>query len=127
VVHDNVVKCGVEVRLATPALRLIADPATREVRGVRVKGGGEERSIAAKRAVVLACGGFEGNTEMKAQFPEGKPIFNAAARTNTGDGIRMAQDLGAALWHMWHIHGAYGFRHVDPAYPYAIRLKRFPD
>lgn len=39
----------------------------------------------------------------------------------------MAQDLGAALWHMWHIHGAYGFRHVDPAYPYAIRLKRFPD
>jgi succinate dehydrogenase/fumarate reductase flavoprotein subunit len=64
---------------------------------------------------------------MKAQFLEGKPIFNAAARTNTGDGIRMAQDLGAALWHMWHIHGAYGFRHVDPGYPYAIRLKRFPD
>jgi succinate dehydrogenase/fumarate reductase flavoprotein subunit len=76
---------------------------------------------------VLACGGFEGNAEMKAQFLEGKPIFNAAARTNTGDGIRMAQDLGAALWHMWHIHGAYGFRHVDPTYPYAIRLKRFPD
>jgi len=55
------------------------------------------------------------------------PVFNAAARHNTGDGIRMAQDLGAALWHMWHIHGAYGFRHTDPAYPYGIRVKRFPD
>ena len=39
----------------------------------------------------------------------------------------MAQHLGAALWHMWHIHGAYGFRHSDPNYPYSIRLKRFPD
>jgi succinate dehydrogenase/fumarate reductase flavoprotein subunit len=28
---------------------------------------------------------------------------------------------------MWHIHGAYGFRHPDPAYPYGIRVKRFPD
>jgi succinate dehydrogenase/fumarate reductase flavoprotein subunit len=83
--------------------------------------------IRARRGVILACGGFEGNAEMKAQFLEGKPVLNAAARSNTGDGIRMAQDLGAALWHMWHIHGAYGFRHTDPSYPYAIRLKRFPD
>jgi succinate dehydrogenase/fumarate reductase flavoprotein subunit len=127
VVHDNVVRRGIEVRLATPALRLLADPATREVRGVRVESNGATRSIAARRGVVLACGGFEANAAMKEQFLEGKPVYNAAARTNTGDGIRMAQDLGAALWHMWHVHGAYGFRHTDPAYPYAIRVKRFPD
>ncbi|OFW18061.1 MAG: hypothetical protein A3H97_11685 [Acidobacteria bacterium RIFCSPLOWO2_02_FULL_65_29] len=127
VVHENVLRRGVEIRLATSAIRLIADPATREVRGVNVRNNGADLNIKARRAVVLACGGFEGNAEMKAQYLEGKPIFNAAARTNTGDGIRMAQDLGAALWHMWHIHGAYGFRHVDPDYPYAIRLKRFPD
>src|SRR5690606_19216533 len=65
--------------------------------------------------------------DMKAQFLEAHPVFNAAARNNTGDGIRMAQDLGAALWHMWHVHGAYGFRRSDPAYPYGIRVKRFPD
>jgi len=127
VVHDNAVRRGVEIRMATAALRLIADPASREVRGIRIKSGGIERSIEARRAVILACGGFEGSAEMKAQFLEGKPVFNAAARTNTGDGIRMAQDLGAQLWHMWHVHGAYGFRHTDPDYPYAIRLKRFPD
>lgn len=127
IVHDNLNARGVEIRLATPALRLIADPATREVRGVKVRANGAERAFHARRGVILACGGFEGNAEMKAQFLEGKPILNAAARTNTGDGIRMAQDLGAALWHMWHIHGAYGFRLPDPAYPYAVRLKRFPD
>jgi succinate dehydrogenase/fumarate reductase flavoprotein subunit len=77
--------------------------------------------------VVLTCGGFEGNADMKAQFFEGKPVLNAAARMNNGDGIRMAQHLGAALWHMWHIHGAYGFKHTDPNYPYGIRVKRMPD
>lgn len=127
IVHDQLAAHGVKIRLATAARRLIAEPAAREVRGLRIETGGNERSIEARRAVILACGGFEGNSEMKAQFLEGQPVFNAAARTNTGDGIRMAQDLGAALWHMWHIHGAYGFRHPDPAYPYAIRLKRFPD
>ena len=127
VVHDNVVKRGIEVRLATPALRLIPDPASREVLGVCVSTNGVERKIQARRGVVLACGGFEGSPEFKQQFLEGNPVYNAAARTNTGDGIRMAQDLGAALWHMWMIHGAYGFRHSDADYPYAIRLKRFPD
>jgi len=127
IAHDHLAARGVEIRLATAALRLITAPATREVRGLRIDAGGSERSIAARRAVILACGGFEGNAEMKAQFLEGQPVYNAAARTNTGDGIRMAQDVGAALWHMWHIHGAYGFRHPDRAYPYAIRLKRFPD
>ncbi len=127
VVHDNVDRRGIEVRLNTAAVRLIADPVTREVLGVRVRSHGVERNIQARRGVVLACGGFEGSAEIKQQFLEGNPVLNAAARTNTGDGIRMAQDLGAQLWHMWMIHGAYGFRHSDPSYPYAIRLKRFPD
>jgi succinate dehydrogenase/fumarate reductase flavoprotein subunit len=127
ILHDNLIKAGVEIRLATPVLRLIADPQTREVRSVRVRMNGSERDIYARRGVVLATGGFEGDAGMRDQFMEGKPILNAAGGSNTGDGIRMAQHLGAALWHMWHMHGSYGFRHSDPSYPYAIRLKRFPD
>lgn len=127
IVNDHLRQRGIEARLATPALRLIADPATREVRGIEVRSGDREQRICARRGVILASGGFEGNAAMKAQFLETMPVYNAAARHNTGDGIRMAQDLGASLWHMWHIHGAYGFRHTDPAYPYAIRVKRFPD
>jgi hypothetical protein len=46
---------------------------------------------------------------MLMQFLEGKSIVNAAGGSNTGDGIRTVQHLGAALWHMWHIHGSYGF------------------
>ena len=127
IVHDNLRAAGVEIRMATPVLRLIADPSTREVRGVRVQHNGSFHDIVARRGVVLATGGFEGDAGMRAQFLEGTPILNAAGGSNTADGIRMAQHFGAALWHMWHIHGSYGFRHSDPKYPYAIRLKRFPD
>lgn len=127
ILHDNLIRYGVEIRLATPTLRLISNPHTREVQGVVVRSNGADREILASKGVVLATGGFEGDPWMRAQFLEGKPILNAAGGSNTGDGIRMAQQLGAALWHMWHIHGSYGFRHTDPTYPYAIRLKRFPD
>ena len=85
------------------------------------------RFIAARRAVILACGGFEGAPELQRQFWSIKPVLSAAVRSNTGDGLRMAQLLGADLWHLWHFHGSYGFRHPDPAYPFGIRLKRLPD
>jgi succinate dehydrogenase/fumarate reductase flavoprotein subunit len=49
------------------------------------------------------------------------------AGNNTGDGIRMAMEMGADLWHMWHYHSTYGFVHPDQDYPYAMRTKRLPD
>ena len=127
VVHDNVRKAGVTVALGTAALRLVAGGEPRVVRGVTVRDARGTRDIRARHAVVLASGGFEASDELKTQFLETTPVYNAAARNNTGDGIRMAQDMGAALWHMWHVHGAYGYRHSDLAYPYGIRVKRFPD
>ena len=127
VLDDNLQKANVDIRLATAARRLISAPGSREVLGLVVEHGGQERRIRARRGVILACGGFEGDTEFKTQFWEGIPVPSAAASRNTGDGIRMAQDLGAQLWHMWHFHGAYGFRAADPEYPYAIRVKRLPD
>ena len=63
---------------------------------------------------------------MQRQYWQVYPVTTAAFRGNTGDGIRMALDLGADLWHMWHYHGSYGFRHPDPAYPFSIRVKRLP-
>jgi succinate dehydrogenase/fumarate reductase flavoprotein subunit len=114
-------RSGITVRLATPAQRLLRGRAG--VAGVHAGG----RAIPARRAVVLACGGFEGDGEMQRQFWQIKPVLSAAVRSNTGDGIRMAQDIGAGLWHMWHFHGSYGFRHPDPQFPFGIRLKRLPD
>jgi succinate dehydrogenase/fumarate reductase flavoprotein subunit len=39
----------------------------------------------------------------------------------------MAQAVGADLWHMWHFHGCYAFKHPDPDFPFALRVKRLPD
>ena len=64
---------------------------------------------------------------MQRQYWQEKPVLNAAYMGNTGDGIVMAQEVGAALWHMWHYHGVYGFKHPDPSYPFGIRPKRLPD
>lgn len=127
IVHDNLNKYGVEIRLGAAVVDLLADPNTREVFGVRSSIDGVEHEFYARRAVILASGGFEGAPLMQEQFLEGKPILHAAGQNNTGDGIRMAQRLGAGLWHMWHVHGSCAFRHPDPTYPYGIRLKRFPD
>ena len=117
---------GIDVRLNTPVMKLIRGPEN-EVRGVVLGGDGEGRRIAARRAVMLACGGFEANDEMQRQYWEGKPVLPASSRGNTGDGIRMAQALGAELWHMWHFHGSYAFKHPDPDFPFALRVKRLPD
>jgi succinate dehydrogenase/fumarate reductase flavoprotein subunit len=126
VVEDNVRHRNIRVRLSTAALRLIVGRG-RNVCGVVARRGDGLLRIQARRAVVLACGGFEADHAMQAQFWQEKPVLNAAYMGNTGDGIRMAQDVGAALWHMWHYHGVYGFRHPDPDYPFGIRPKRLPD
>lgn len=129
IVEDNIraLDNRVEIRLETEALRLITAGADAEVTGVSLRGRSGISRVRAKRGIVLACGGFEGNPAMQDQFWEGRPVLPCAALRNSGDGIRMAQDLGAQIWHMWHFHGAYGFRHTDASYPYAIRVKRLPD
>ncbi|MGE0005181.1 MAG: FAD-dependent oxidoreductase [Parvibaculaceae bacterium] len=121
-VMDNVaLRPGIEVRLGLAANRLIVEAG--EVAGVETAQG----PLHAERAVVLACGGFEADEGLKRQFWPLKPVMSAAVRSNTGDGLRMAQAAGASLWHLWHYHGSYGFRHPDPSYPFGIRLKRLPD
>jgi len=126
VIEDNIRASNLRVMLSTPAKRLITG-AQRDIRGVDAEQDGRPITIKARRAVILACGGFEADPDMQAQFWEGKPVLNAAYMGNTGDGIRMAQDVGAALWHMWHYHGVYGFKHPDPTYPFGLRPKRLPD
>ena len=127
VLQKNVEERGIEVRLNTPAKSLITN-SNREVIGIIVETPNGDRRIGTRKGVILACGGFEANTEMQKQFWQIMPVTTAANGGNTGDGIRMAQSLGAQLWHMWHFHGSYGFLHPDKdEFPYGIRVKRFPD
>ncbi|MEM7404439.1 MAG: FAD-dependent oxidoreductase [Pseudomonadota bacterium] len=114
----------IQVRLATPVERLLVQGG--EVRGVRVSVDGESVDITARRGVILACGGFESDQSMQRQYWQFDRVLSSACRGNTGDGVRMAQAVGADLWHMWHFHGTYGFQH--PVHPeIGIRMKRLPD
>lgn len=55
----------------------------------------------ARCGVVLACGGFPGNSERRARFyphvHQGRAHHTLAPATNTGDGLAMAEEVGAAL------------------------------
>lgn len=126
IVHEHVKARPIDVRFQAVVQQLLTNR-RREVVGVRVAMPDGKRRIEARKAVILACGGFEANEKMKRQYWQMAPVLPVMARSNTGDGIRMAQELGADLWHMWHYHGSYGFRHPDPDYPYGVRMKRLPD
>ena len=111
-------RSGIDVHYNAPLRELIADMDGAVV-GAVVDSDGSRLNVKARRAVVLCTGGFEHNEAMLKHF---LPIPDALAMSslgNTGDGIVMAQKLGAALWHMWLLHGGYGFR--VPGLPVAFR------
>ena len=62
--------------------------------------GGSSRRIRARRGVVLTTGGFENDPGLMRQYLRAAPMYFAGNPDNTGDGLRMAQAAGAALWHM---------------------------
>lgn len=54
----------------------------------------------ASSGVMLACGGFEWDLKMANEFLAGPVMARCSPPNNTGDGIRMAQRLGAKLGNM---------------------------
>jgi succinate dehydrogenase/fumarate reductase flavoprotein subunit len=95
----QVEKRKVEVMYEAPAKALIQMP-SREIAGIQAEVAGKPYCIKARKGVILCCGGFEFDFEMQKQFLPGWPIYGLGSPGNTGDGIRMAQQAGAALWHM---------------------------
>ncbi|MBI3635716.1 MAG: FAD-dependent tricarballylate dehydrogenase TcuA, partial [Candidatus Rokubacteria bacterium] len=94
-------KNGIDVRFETKAMRLVTDDRG-AVTGVVVRTPGGSETLGA-RAVVLASGGFEANPEMRTRYL-GQNWELARVRGtpyNTGDGIRMALDIGALPWGHW--------------------------
>jgi tricarballylate dehydrogenase len=92
---------GIEVRYAEAARQLLLER-TGAVRGVVTRGPDGIREIGC-RAVVLASGGFEANPEWRARYL-GRDWDLArvrGTRHNTGDGIRMALEIGAQPYGHW--------------------------
>lgn len=90
---------GIEILTETPATDLITDD-NGNVIGVIAEGPEGRIKINAKK-VILASGGFAKNDELLERLiPEmaGTAAMSAAAVGSTGDGIIMAEKLGAALY-----------------------------
>jgi len=93
-------KHGIEIRYDTRATDLVYDGG--RVSGVRFRSG-SETGVVNGRAVVLACGGFEANTEWRARYlGSGWDLAKVrGTRFNTGEGIRMALTIGASPFGNW--------------------------
>ncbi len=91
---------NIDVWYESPAVKLIQDPQSKIVLGVEVERGGETLNIRAVNGIVLATGGFEANPEMIADYLGITKYHAIGGLYNTGDGVKMAMEVGADLWHM---------------------------
>lgn len=125
---------GSQILYDTEAVRLTSTAAG-AVDGVVIReSGGAERLLRAA-AVVIACGGFEGNKELLARHlgPRGRELDVIAPTlvNNRGDGLAMATALGAAT------AGQFDMFHGEPvdtrstkpdavvyAYPFGVLVNR---
>jgi tricarballylate dehydrogenase len=106
---------GIEIWYHTRALELIrGDDGIREV---VVRRQGLLTRIAAQ-CVVLASGGFEANAEWRARYlgPGWDLAKVRGTRFNTGDGIRMALDIGAMPYGNWSGCHAVGWDRNAPEF-----------
>ncbi|MSO80381.1 MAG: FAD-binding dehydrogenase [Alphaproteobacteria bacterium] len=135
---------GIPVRYGCRAVSLVAGDDG--IHGVVVRENGRTSEIGAK-AVVLAAGGFQANPEWRTRYlgPGWDLAKVRGTRFNTGDGIRMAIDIGAATCGNWSGGHAVGWDRNAPefgdldvgdgfqkhSYPFGIMLnangKRFVD
>lgn len=98
VIHQTALNKGVEIRTATPVSALIYSTET-GVSGVELENG---KLVQAKRAVVMASGGYDRNEEMARTYSpqlywDLQNELVLASDANTGDGIRMGMNIGADL------------------------------
>ena len=109
----EVEKRNVRVLYETRATELVQNVQTPEVLGVKAKDvTGKEIAIKARRGVILACGGFENNPELQdSHITPGVRSYPAGTPYNRGDGVYMAQKVGADIFHMAGVEWVgYGFK-----------------
>jgi tricarballylate dehydrogenase len=125
---------GAEILYQTEAVRLsISDEG--HVDGVMVRGRDGLLQRLGANAVVIACGGFEGNPEMLTRYLGARacdlPVIAPTLKNNRGDGLRMALEVGgdsAGQFDMFHGEPV-DVRSAKPdavlyAFPYGIVVNR---
>jgi len=108
-------KAGIDVKYDTRATGLIYDG--ERVSGVRTNENGKAVEYRGN-VVVLACGGFEANPEMRARYlgPGWELCKVRGTRFNMGEGLKMALDIGAAPYGNWSGCHAVGWDRYAPEF-----------
>ena len=108
-------KAGIDVHYRSLVKSLINDDDG--VHGVLVRIDGKTTEVRAK-SVVLACGGFQANAEWRTRYlgPGWDLAKVRGTRFNTGDGLRMALDIGAQPYGNWSSAHAVGWDLNAPPY-----------
>jgi len=106
---------GIEIQYGARAMSLLTTEGV--VDGVEIRQNGATSSVRAA-SVVLASGGFEANTEWRTKYlgPGWDLAKVRGTRFNTGDGIRMALDIGAMPWGNWSGAHAVGWEFNAPQF-----------
>jgi succinate dehydrogenase/fumarate reductase flavoprotein subunit len=127
---------GLESAMRTRAVRVLTETRVDQllvstsgrVSGVQVTNADDLRlEINARRAVVLCTGGFENAPGLCDSYLPVSPVHAISHPGNTGDGLRLAQSVGADVWHMNNFFGfwclpvegyavAFGLGFTDPGH-----------
>lgn len=87
---------GVQLWESSPLMELLRENG--RVTGAILERGGRPLRIAARRGVVLACGGFpQDEARRKRLFAHAEAHHSPAPPGNTGDGLRLAEAAGARI------------------------------
>ena len=103
---DYATEQGVKFMYSTKAEEFVVEDGV--VTGVVVSSGDQKATITATNGVVLATGGFGANVEMREKYNTRWETLDASVKTTNspaivGDGIVMAEKIGANLIGMEHI------------------------
>ena len=111
----------IEVLTSTPAKKLVTN-ADGQVVSVVAERDGKQISMVARKAVVLASGGFEYNDSMKDTYLPLTPLYAIGHPGNTGDGLTMTQQIGAAMWHMNQFYGWFVYKAKEYQTAFTLRF-----
>jgi len=112
---NSAIKEDIEIKYACRALSLLHDDVG--VHGVRARQNNKTFELRSN-AVVLGAGGFQANTEWRTKYlgPGWDLAKVRGTRFNTGDGIRMALDIGASPVGNWSGCHAVGWERNAPEF-----------
>ncbi len=93
-------KDKIDIWLNSKAENLLQAKGNNQVIGVIVERNHRKYYLHANNGVILATGGFENNAHMQQDYLHVTKLTPLGTLYNQGDGIRMAEEVGAKIWHM---------------------------